>query len=84
MVKRKTRKFRNTNIRKTRKQKGGDIGVIVPFLAVVAVCAAASSARGLSGSAFKGEIGSNLSKGLDVNIVKPAKLKKIKEAKPCR
>ena len=50
MVKRKTRKFRKTNIRKTRKQKGGDIGVIAPFLAVVAVCAAASSSRGISSS----------------------------------
>ena len=43
---------------------------------------AKSCNKGFRSVPFKGEIGSNLSKGLDVNMVKPAKLKKIKEVKP--
>ena len=43
---------------------------------------AKSCNKGFRSVPFKGEIGNNLSKGFDVNMVKPAKLKKIKEVKP--
>ena len=63
MVKRKTRKFRKNSNRNTRKQKGGDLTMITPFLAIVAVCAAVSSTKGLDLNAISKE-GGNLASGV--------------------
>ena len=57
MVKQKTRRFRKKSNRKTKSQRGGDLGVISPFLAIIAVCAAVSTSNGLDMSAMQGEFG---------------------------
>ena len=81
MVKRNTRKFRKNKHRNTRKQKGGDVTMITPFLAIVAVCAAVSSSKGLDLDAIAKEgsaLGGNLASGVKAQYKNAAA--KAKEA----